>query len=214
MAYYGGFWGWGFYRNINSTIRSVARPDIRDYAKKVRGSAIACFIVMGAATLLFFLFMGLFFPLIEAAEFNYIGVFILFMIFLPLSMGLCGGLGGFFWMRGLFARELVSVLDQIENRDRILIKDIGFSYAQRDGDMVFVVRTLMEKGLLNTYEIIDDTLVAKKSLNLCQTKTENTARAEDPDGRRFGQAFFCTGCGSPISEADSFCAHCGREKKR
>ena len=181
---------------------SVERTVGRNMEKKVKTYLILCVLFSVLAVLVFalclFLIVKMDGPEMESTDvFAFLSALLFVLAFLMNK-------------RRNTAKLLVSVIEQIEARERIEIEELSFSPIAVESKLV-IVQKLLDCGNLRNYEIIAGKVIARRSLHL----TEEKLRAEEEAFRqqREAEAGKCPYCGQGVGSS-VFCPYCGRRLRQ
>ena len=108
------------------------------------------------------------------------------------------------------AKIIVSVMGQIEARERIEIEKLSFSPIAVESKLA-VVQKLLDCGNLRNYEIIAGKVIARRSLHLTEEKLWEEEKAlKEKEEAEAGKCPYCgQGVGSSV-----FCPYCGRRLRQ
>ena len=192
-----------YYRSTGSRMLStvdfenVVAENMRDKAKALKRRASM-------------FFAGIFICFFSFAGFGFLASFTggLTVILIPLVMVgfvVCGILSGTTTAKYQAARQMVSLMDQIEACDRIAVDDLIMPFAG-SREIAYAVALLMRHGNLAEYELIANKLVAKKSLHL--SAEDITEEGDVVVRKKEPEVVKCPSCGGNPGDSN-YCPYCG-----
>jgi len=180
-------------RDFTPTIQKVIREDLDTYVPKLRVFSTV-FMILCAVSFVAFPLIG--FTSINSHNNPFPIILIPFFGF-----GFFGFLSAIIRSKYIVGNAILTVKQQIEAEDKIEIKNISYEYAYKESDLLYVIKLMLDRGLLKGYEIIDNSVVAKKSLNLTPEGINKTSSDTE---------IKCPYCGKEVGEDDLYCGGCGR----
>ena len=185
----------------------VVREDMKGYVPKLKlyliGSGIGIAVCFISFILLPMSLMSRMSHPGSDFSFNFASVLIPFIGF-----AVFGFLSSYDYGRYRVGYAMLMVIEQIERTDKILIKNIDYHTGKSNNSTLYVIKLLMDTNNLPEYEIVEDTMVAKKSLSMSKKDVEKAIMPEVVvvNDKTVG---YCFRCNNTLQAGDVFCSKCG-----
>ena len=136
------------------------------------------------------------------------------LIFIPfIGFAIFSMLTSYLYGRYKVAYAMVVVINQIEQIEKILIENIDYTIGSRNTNTLYVIKLLIQTHNLEDYEIIENTMVAKKDLHLTKKDVTEDMMPEvvltNINKNEKCIDGYCPKCGTQLEAGDNFCSKCG-----
>lgn len=198
-------------KRVNINMETILRKDMVEFHHRMKKfTTLSSFVI----AIGFIGFACVPIMAITNESFEFMGIIpVFFLMFVGGALG-----SSFFGVRASSAKTIINYINTIKEMEYITISDASDCLQTDIGNALFITRELIKNENLADYEVIENKIIARKSLHLTKDDIINT-NPNQPNKivinkNKQDLVLKCPSCGAKIDGKSNNCEYCGSYLKK